>query len=180
MSAQPQNRELDRVQLRCQDWSEWVNSDYLTGLGYPSATSEARTIFGESGKYKNNKRQMIQHKLDAMRWQANAKNSRCAKISLPDWKVELAMDVIINNLPAEFQRVLYCRYEVRVKPEQLQALNLDMRKLHLVGHDGRYNWPRYQKDRIAVLRGMTERTFYRSSEWAHQAIIDSDGYFSIR
>lgn len=174
MSAVMQDREVDRVQFRCRDWAEWVNSDYLTGLGYPSATSEARTVYGDSGKVS------AQKKLDIIRWMAKAKSSRCAKLSLPDWKVELAMDAIINSLPTEFQRVLYCRYEVRVKPEQLQPLNLDMRKMHLIGHDGRYNWPRFQKDRIAVLRGMTERTFYRSTDWAHQAIIESENYSQIR
>lgn len=172
MSAQLQNSAMDDLQRRCQAWSEWVNSDYLTGLGYPSSTSEARTIYENKAT--------AQKKLDIMRWQAKAKNSRCAKVCLPEWKVELAMDSIINNLPSEYQRILYCRYEVRVKPEQLQSLNLDMRQMHLLGHDGRYSWPRFQKDRIAVLRGMTERTFYRSADWAHQAIIDSEGYFAIR
>lgn len=171
MSAQLKDRETERVQMRCQDWADWVNSDYLSGLGYPSSTSEARAIYGASP---------AGLKLEAIRWQAKAKSSRCAKIALPDWKTELLMDSLINALPTELQRVIYCRYEVRVKPGHIEPLNLDIRRMHLFGYDGRYNWPRYQASRIAVLRGMTSSTFYRSLDWAHKALIDSPGYYSVR
>lgn len=171
MNAQIQETRMDNVQRHCRNWAQWVNSDYLSGLGYPTSTSEARTVYKRESD--------TQNKVDMSRWQAKAKNSRCAKVALPDWKNELIVDRIIHKLNPQFRMVIMCQHEVRMKHDQMQELGISARQMHLIGNDGRYTWPFQRLERIAVT-GHSKSAFYRVLEWAYQDILANSDYYKIR
>jgi len=152
----------DVVELFCGEWARWVNTDTLSTLGYPSASCGA-SIYDQA---------------EDRKWRAKQKNSRCANVSLPDWKDELIMDEIVHSLNVEFRRVVYCHYEVMLKHTEMLEFRVTVRDMHLYGRDGRYTWPHKRTERIAALR-MPERTFYRSLAMAGEAIIDSPMFYQL-
>ena len=158
------------VSLRCIQWAGWVNSDRLPVLGYPSETSESATLYDVSKE---------ERKRTANRWGSTDKTDKSAKIAMPDWKIELLMDRVINDINDEYRRVLYAHHQVRLKYEQMQECRIPVSRgnvtMHLLGRDGRYNWPRYRADRLALIN-LPSRTFDRSLNGARHAILSHPGY----
>lgn len=165
MSARLKDETLWWVDFYCRKWAIFVNTDTLPVLGYPRETSEMRTLY-EPGEANPN------------RWGNNPKTNRAAKILLPDWSDELAMDAIIRNLNPEYRRVVYCQHQVRLKGDELVQCRIPIKGMHLLGRDGLYSWPKYRAKRLELIN-MPERTFRRSLEAARYVIFSMAEYQKV-
>lgn len=165
MSAQLKTEDpLWWVNFYTNVWATWVNTDRLPVLGYPNESIESRNVLYDT-----------RHSTNPNRWGAKGKTSKSARLLLPDWKIELAMDDVIRDLNPEFRKVIYAHHEIRLKADELIACRIPIREMHLFGRDGRYSWPKKRLERMEVIN-TPQRTFYRTLDGARHAIMGHKKY----